>query len=114
VVARDRAYHQGAAYPWLLGPYITAMLRVRGRGMNVRAEALEVLRPSLDHLRGGGYGQIPELFDGSSPHRANGAIASVRSVGEVLRAYVEDVLNDNPETPPQKSQLPVPGTPVGK
>src|SRR5215217_2097723 len=27
VVSRDRAYHQGSAYPWLLGPYISAMLR---------------------------------------------------------------------------------------
>src|SRR5690606_4921132 len=30
VVSRDRAYHQGPAYPWLLGPLVSAYVRVHG------------------------------------------------------------------------------------
>lgn len=113
VVARDRAYHQGAAYPWLLGPYISAALRVRGRTANVRADALNILRGCLDHVAGPGFGQLCELFDGDTPQRGNGAIASARSVGEILRAYVEDVMNENPETPKQTTaKIPAPRPPV--
>ncbi|CAN5544880.1 amylo-alpha-1,6-glucosidase [soil metagenome] len=112
VVARDRAYHQGTVYPWLLGPYVSAMLLVRGRAANVRAEALRCVRGCLDHLSGPGLGQLCELFDGDDPHRPGGAMASVRSAGEVLRCYVEDVLNENPETPKPESKLPAPRPPV--
>jgi glycogen debranching enzyme len=98
VVSRDRAYHQGSAYPWLLGPYVAALLRVRGRGVEVRAEALDCLRGCLHHLEDH-YGQLCELFDGDAPHRPGGAIASARNVGAILRCYVEDVLNVAPVPP---------------
>jgi hypothetical protein len=32
VTVRDRAAHNGSAYPWLLGPLVTAYVRVHGRG----------------------------------------------------------------------------------
>jgi glycogen debranching enzyme len=38
-----------------------------------------------------------ELFDGDAPQRPGGAIASARSVGEILRAYVEGVLDQGPK-----------------
>jgi glycogen debranching enzyme len=62
----------------------------------------------MNFLRDEGVGQLPELFDGDAPHRAGGAIASAASVGEVLRAYVEDVLDQNPADAlltPAKSQV---------
>jgi predicted glycogen debranching enzyme len=101
VVSRDRAYHQGSAYPWLLGPYVSALLRVHGRSGESRHRARQILEPCLSRMRNGGLGQLCELFDGAgSPQRAGGGIASARSVGELLRAYVEDVLNVTPETQP--------------
>jgi predicted glycogen debranching enzyme len=99
IISRDRAYHQGCAFPWLLGAFVDAYLRVNGRGEGARAEARSALEACLTHLQGDGLGQICELFDGDKPYRRGGAIASATSVAEVLRAYAEDVLNLAP--PPQ-------------
>lgn len=96
IAARDRAHHNGSAFPWLLGPLVTAFVKVRGLGAASRAAASAMLRPSIDHLAGAGMGQLPELFDGNSPHAAGGAPASAAAIGEILRCYVEDVLDDNP------------------
>lgn len=93
VVSRDRAYHQGTVFPWLLGPYITALVKMRGRSQVVRGEAYELLRNCFDYLKGNGLGQLCELFDGDPPHHPGGLRASARSVAEVLRCYVEDVLD---------------------
>jgi glycogen debranching enzyme len=98
VVSRDRALHQGCVHPWLLGHYITALLRVFGRSEATRTLARQLLGPSLEHLRTIGTGQIPELFDGDAPHRPGGAIAAATSVGEILRVYVEEVLDQAPRT----------------
>ncbi len=97
VVSRDRAYHQGSAYPWLLGPLARAMVKVYGRSPQSRNEARKVLDGCLKHLQGDGMGQICELFDGDPPHHPGGAIASARSVGQILQAYVEDVLDFSPQ-----------------
>jgi len=96
IVARDRAYHQGCVYPWLLGPFVTAFLRVYGRSQNTRDQAMNMLRCPLEHIRGVGCGQIHELFDGDAPHASGGLTASARGIAELLRAYVEDVLDLGP------------------
>lgn len=100
IIARDRAVHCGPAFPWLLGALVTAYLRVHGRGEGARREAAALLQPCIDHLRGDGVGQLPELFDGDSPQYPGGAVASALSVAEVLRAYHEDILNRAPAAPP--------------
>jgi glycogen debranching enzyme len=97
VQSRDRAHHNGSAFPWLLGPYVTALLNLRGRGPAARQEARDLLRTCLDHIVN--EGQLCELFDGDAPHRPAGAIASAISVGEVLRCYCEDVLGLGPAAP---------------
>ena len=96
VVTRDRAYHQGTVFPWLLGPFITALVKVRGRSQEVRDEAYAMLQGCFEYLRGNGLGQLCELFDGDSPQQPGGLRASAKSVGEVLRSYVEDVLDLRP------------------
>jgi glycogen debranching enzyme len=96
VISRDRAYHQGPAYPWLLGPLVSAYVRVHGRGDRATSIALEMLEPVIQYLRTDGLGQLPELFDAEPPFRPGGAVASARSVAEILRAYVEDVLDMTP------------------
>ena len=99
VVSRDKAHYNGSAHPWLLGHYVTALLRCRGRGQPARDEARAALTGMLDYVCGDGLGQLPELFDGDSPHRPGGAIASAASVGEILRAYAEDILEMGPVMP---------------
>ncbi len=93
---RDRAYHGGSAYPWLLGAYVTALLRVKGRGEAARLEARSAVEGPLQFLRSDGLGQLCELFDGDAPHRCGGAIASASAVGEILRAFAEELLDLGP------------------
>jgi predicted glycogen debranching enzyme len=89
--SRDGAYHQGTVWPWLLGPFVTAYVKVNGGSETARTQAAEWLAPLKDHLSDAGLGHISEIFDGDTPHRPCGCIAQAWSVAEVLRAYVEDV-----------------------
>jgi glycogen debranching enzyme len=57
-------------------------------------------------MRMNGLGQLCELFDGDAPHRPGGAIASAASVGELLRCYVEDILDQAPQALPHAVQTP--------
>jgi predicted glycogen debranching enzyme len=86
---RDRAYHQGTVWPWLMGPFIEAHLRVNGNNRKSRKEALNYLNPLLEHLtQSGCIGSVSEVFDGDKPHRHGGCFAQAWSVAEVMRAYL--------------------------
>ncbi|MEH1967577.1 amylo-alpha-1,6-glucosidase [Nostoc sp.] len=80
---RDRAYHQGTVWPWLIGPYIRAWQRFYPQ------QSLPFdWQPLLNHfLFDAGLGSISEIFDGDSPHTPRGAIAQAWSVAEVIRHY---------------------------
>ena len=78
---RDRAYHQGTVWPWLLGPYADAHRRLH----NDPAALVALLLPFRDHLRQAGIGSISEIFDGDAPHTPRGCIAQAWSVAELLR-----------------------------
>ncbi len=95
-LSRDGAYHQGTAWPWLLGPFLTAYVKVHGNDEQARERAGRLLEPLRAHLGEAGLGQISEVFDGDPPHRAGGCIAQAWSVAEVLRAYIEDVKGRKP------------------
>ena len=97
--SRDSAYHQGTVWPWLLGPFLTAYVRVHGSSAEARDRAGRFLDPLRQHLWQAGLGQISEVFDGDPPHRPGGCIAQAWSVAEVLRTYVEDALGQRPEFP---------------
>jgi predicted glycogen debranching enzyme len=90
-VSRDGAYHQGTVWPWLIGPFITAYVKVNGGSESARRQAERWLIPLKDHLEEAGLGHISEIFDGDAPHRPVGCIAQAWSVAEVLRAAVEDI-----------------------
>ena len=78
---RDGAYHQGTAWPWLLGPFAEAHHKVR----QDKAAALALLLPLEKPLREYGVGSLAEIYDGDAPQRPNGCIAQAWSVGEILR-----------------------------
>ncbi len=88
---RDGAYHQGTVWAWLMGPFITAYVKVNGGDTRARRQAEEWLAPLREHLTDAGLGHISEIFEGDPPHRPCGCIAQAWSVAEVLRAYLEDV-----------------------
>ena len=90
--SRDSAYHQGTVWPWLLGPFLTAYVKVHGESNDARHRADKFLDPLRAHLRDAGIGQISEVFDGDEPHHPGGCIAQAWSVAEILRTYVEDAL----------------------
>ena len=86
---RDSAYHQGTVWPWLLGPWITAVIRVRGEAG--REQARKLIDNMDAHLHEAGVGTISEVFDGDAPHTPRGCIAQAWSVAELLRVIAEDV-----------------------
>ncbi len=96
VLERDGAYHQGTVWAWLLGPYITALIRVRGK--KGRQQAERILKKFQAHLTDAGVGTISEIFDATPPFTPRGCIAQAWSVAEILRAYLEDVLNIRPKS----------------
>ncbi len=85
---RDGAYHQGTVWSWLMGPYISALLRVHKGSSTVKAKANGLLEPFTEHLYHAGLGQVSEIFDGDPPHTPRGCIGQAWSVGELLRVAV--------------------------
>lgn len=85
-VARDLAYHQGTAWPWLAGPFVEAWIAVHGGGGDVRDEARRrFVAPLRAMLHSQGLGHISEVADGDPPHRPGGAPFQAWSLAELLR-----------------------------
>jgi predicted glycogen debranching enzyme len=83
---RDSAYHQGTAWPWLIGPFVEAWVRVRGNTSAAKAEArARFIEPLLRHLDVAGLGHVTEIADGDPPFTPRGCPAQAWSLGELLR-----------------------------
>lgn len=83
--SRDRAYHQGTVWPWLIGAYVEARLRAYGAGeVDALRALLDGFGPTLDEA---GREHVSEVFDGDPPHRPGGTIAQAWSSAEILRGY---------------------------
>jgi len=83
---RDSAYHQGTVWPWLMGPFIEAWVRVRGGSAAAKTEARRrFLAPMLEHLDIAGLGHLPEIADAESPHTPRGCPFQAWSVAEAQR-----------------------------
>lgn len=83
---RDRAYHNGTVWPWLLGNFTQGLLRTQPNARNV----VDIMQPCLqalqEHLFVYGVGSIAEIFSGDYPYKPNGCISQAWSVAEVFRA----------------------------
>lgn len=75
---RDYAYHQGTVWPWLIGPYATA-LKKAGGSLDGLFDGL------LAHLGEWGLGSVSETCHGDPPHAATGCPFQAWSVAELLR-----------------------------
>jgi predicted glycogen debranching enzyme len=93
---RDGVYHQGPVWAWLMGPFITAYLKVNDHTAQTRQQVTAWLSGFHAHLLDAGLGQVSEIFDGDAPHHPRGCIAQAWSTAELLRATVEDVLGRKP------------------
>jgi predicted glycogen debranching enzyme len=88
---RDGAYHQGTAWSWLLGHFVTAYRKAFNYSPQSRRIAGLLLAPLRDHLRDQGIGAVAEIFDGAYPYTPRGCFAQAWGTAEALRAYLEDV-----------------------
>lgn len=83
-VQRDYAYHQGTAWPWLVGFYVEASLKLYKR---TRLSFLERQMVGYeDEMLSNCLGTISELYDGNPPFQGRGAISFAMNVAEILRA----------------------------
>ena len=80
---RDLAYHQGCAFPSLLGPYIDVCFKMIGKTFYKKAEYLT--EGFYADISKHGVGAFSELYDGDPPHEAHGAISSACSTAALLR-----------------------------
>jgi predicted glycogen debranching enzyme len=83
---RDARYHQGTVWPWLIGPFVEAWLRVHGVTEQSRRSARErFIAPLVAHLEEAGLGHISEIADADAPHTPRGCPFQAWSLGEMLR-----------------------------
>ncbi|MDR5797743.1 amylo-alpha-1,6-glucosidase [Caballeronia sp. LZ008] len=81
VLDRDGAYHQGTVWPWLIGPFVEAWVRVHGA-----AGARErFLTPLYAHLDRYGLDHVSEVADADAPHTPGGTPFQAWSLAELLR-----------------------------
>ena len=86
VAERDGAYHQGTVWPWLIGPFVEAYVRVHGGTADVKRAARErFVAPLLRHLNEAGVGHISEVADAEAPFTPGGCPFQAWSLGELLR-----------------------------
>ena len=84
---RDMAYHQGTVWPFPLGAYYLAYLKVHGYSRAAKEKVREQMEGLESALREGCAGQLPEIYDGAFPTVSRGCFAQAWSVGELLRVY---------------------------
>jgi glycogen debranching enzyme len=83
---RDAQYHQGTVWPWLMGAFVEAWLRVRGETAEAKNEArLRFLDPLQARLEEYGLGHLPEIADGDPPYTPAGCPFQAWSLGELMR-----------------------------
>jgi predicted glycogen debranching enzyme len=85
-IARDSAYHEGTAWPWLLGPFVEAWIRVRNASSSARKDAQRrFVQPLFDVMSERGVSHLCEITDGEPPHGWRGCPFQAWSLAELLR-----------------------------
>ena len=83
---RDSAYHQGTVWPWLIGPFVEAWVRVRGNTPEAKNLARQrFFEPLCSHLDQTGLGHASEIADADPPYTPRGCPFQAWSLGELLR-----------------------------
>jgi predicted glycogen debranching enzyme len=94
VYERDSSYHQGPVWPWLMGAFVEAWVRVRGNDRAARAAArIHFLAPLLAKREAAGFGHLAEIADGDAPHTPRGCPWQAWSLSEAIR-LAADVLSE--------------------
>lgn len=84
-IQRDQALHQGTVWPWLLGHFADAYLRVFGdKGVNYIQNLYNGFK---DTIADNGISTISEIYEGDPPHYGCGAISFAPSIAELIRIH---------------------------
>lgn len=95
---KEIAYHNGTIWPWLLGQFIKAYVKVKKYAPVFREFAYKnYIQPMLDVYNEHWDGSIYEIFDGDPIYTPRGCITQAWSVAEILRCWVEDIENIKPK-----------------
>lgn len=81
--SRDLSYHQGVVWPWLLGAFADAYLKLKGKKSTSFIK--ELFMGFESEMSKDGIGTISEIYDGDPPHEGRGGISQAWSVAELLR-----------------------------
>ena len=92
LIDRDGAYHMGTSWGFLMGGYLSAYCKVYNHSPQAIRRAKEICSRFLDHMNDGCLNGVAEIFDGDFTCTSRGCFTQAWSVGELLRAYTEDVL----------------------
>jgi predicted glycogen debranching enzyme len=82
---RDSSYHQGIVWPWLLGAYADATIKLNQSESSIVLE--EIWNNLAEEVHRYGLGSISELFDADSIQNPKGATSQAWSVTELLRIH---------------------------
>jgi predicted glycogen debranching enzyme len=83
---RDGVYHQGTVWPWLIGAFVEAWVRVRSGSADAKREArLRFVTPLIEHLNHAGLGHVSEIADADQPYTPRGCPFQAWSLAELLR-----------------------------
>jgi len=95
-IERDKAYHNGSVWAWLLGAFCGTYLKAY-HGVKSTAEIKKDLSEFVGNFRNsfirGHIGSIAELWDGDSPHFPKGAPAMAWSVAALynIETYIDSL-----------------------
>jgi predicted glycogen debranching enzyme len=80
---RDKAYHQGTVWPWLLDHFCESYLKLyKECGFHKVKKIIQGFESTMNEH---GIGTISEIYDGDPPHYPRGAISQAWSIAAILR-----------------------------
>lgn len=87
---RDTSYHQGTVWPFLLGDYYMAYLKVHSFSAKAKASVREEIQVLKEHF----YQEncihgISEIFDGLAPKEGRGTVQQAWSISGLLKVMVD-------------------------
>ncbi|HEY1349176.1 MAG TPA: amylo-alpha-1,6-glucosidase [Ktedonobacteraceae bacterium] len=99
------ALHQGSAWPWLIGPYIDTLLKIRepfpvptssdmqhDTRIDIHMDFIwrkgqQVIEPFYQQMEKEMLGSISDAYSGDHPYTSGPRLLSALSIGEILRAH---------------------------
>jgi glycogen debranching enzyme len=86
--SRDRAYHNGTVWPWLIGPLGDALFKLNNNKSKAKKQVRAIVEGFSEIINEAGISSISEICDGDFPHSSRGCIAQAWSVAEVRRLLI--------------------------